>query len=195
MDISILERFGAEPVPCEECFVPPPHHADTCPLLTRARLAPAPTNVRPCCVMARHYPSERCVLPHGHAGVHQGQGGGTWDDNDAVVPLSHRQAEERDVQLAHDEIDRSHASEVRLLRERQAAERERDEARQAADQWATAARDAQRAATLRGLLSARAAFEAWRDGDKGLVGCDDDIYLAAQTTLHGFDRLVEILRR
>lgn len=117
MDISILERFGAEPLPCEECFVPSPHHAGTCPVLTR------------------------------------------------------------------------------LVRERQAAERDRDEARQAADQWAAAARDAQRAATLRGLMIVRAAFEAWRDLDKGLAGCDEDIYLAAQTTLHGFDRLVEILRR
>lgn len=171
MDISILERFGIEPVD------------------------PTPTNVRPCCVMVRHYPSARCVLPHGHAGMHQGQGGGTWDDNDAVVPLSHRQAEERAVQLAHDEIARAHASEVRLVRERQAAERERDEARQAADQWATAAREAQRAATLRGLMIVRAAFEQWRDLDKGLAGCDEDIYLAAQATLHGFDRLVAILRR
>lgn len=99
------------------------------------------------------------------------------------------------LQLAMDEIARAHASEVRLVRERQAAERERDAARQAADEQAESARAAQRDACLRGFAIVRAAFEAWRDGDQGVPTADPDVFLALQATHLGFQALARALEK
>jgi hypothetical protein len=81
--------------------------------------------------------------------------------------------------------------------QRERLARERDQAREAADQWAEAARTAQRAACQRGFAIVQAAFEAWRDNDRGLgeLVDDQDVGLAVQSALHALDRLARMLAR
>jgi hypothetical protein len=137
-DLSIDERFGIEPMRCDECGQPVPNHTSTC----------------------------RAPLPYRCAALEK-----TLDEAEAAYDAE--------------------------LKERQAMESALLQAREAADQWAEAARTAQREACQRGFAIVQAAFEAWRDNDRGLGGMvdDQDVGLAVQSAQHALDRLARAISK
>lgn len=149
-DISIAERFGAEPLRCDCCGAEHPHHTPYC---------------------KRYSPEE------------------VWEARE-------RQCRDQ-LRTASDRAARAERSLAHCQTELKVAERERDQARQAADEQAASAQAAQRDAFLRGFAIVLAAFEAWRDGDRGLgvVGDDPDVFLALQATHLGFQALARALEK
>lgn len=149
-DISITERFGAEPLRCDDCGGEHPHHATYC-----KRLSPEE---------ARQARERRC----------------------------HEQ-----FRIAEERAARAERALAHCQTALKAAERERDEARQAADELSEAARAVMVDACMRGFSMVRAHFDAWREGDRGLghVADDPDVFLALQATHLGFQALARALEK